>query len=371
MTKKQVIRCISFFICVVILVLSLCDLFELDNTSNYNKRYTTFRDFPKDTVDAVILGTSGIDRYWVPSQAYEEHGITVYPLSIDAFPSWLYKYAIKEALDYQKDIELFIIDVRSFTQSNTNINTMDTRARRFLDVLPPFSLNRIQACLKTMKIRDDVDKSASLLDLSYLFPIIKFHGKWADDDYLVSNNWSNTPHEYLGYHILTKQTVRPKPQTTNGYDPTYFRDLDKYSEQALYDLIEFIREENLNVLFLDTPKVFTKKELGRTNTIYKILEEEKMNLVHFYDENSENTFTVDLDLNTDFYNAGHVNFYGAQKFTKVFAEYLVENHNLKDHRNDEHVKKNWDGVHEQLLIKIAELEEARRLRIEAEAAAQG
>ncbi len=365
MTKKQVIRSISFFVCVVILVLSLCDLFELDNTSNFNKRYETYRDFPDDTVDAVILGTSGIDRFWIPSLGYEEHGMTVYPLSIDAFPSWLYKYAIDEALKYQDDIKLLIIDIRPFTQSNTNINTMDTRARRFLDVLPPFSMNRIKACLTTMKIRDDVDKSASLLDLSYLFPIIKFHGKWADDDYLVSNNWSNTPHEYLGYHILTKATVRPAPQTGEKYQPDNFRNLDKYSEKALYELIDKIREENLNVLFVDTPQVRGgTKEEGRSNTIYKILEEEGMNYVHFYDENSENGFTVDLDLTRDFYNSGHVNFYGAQTFTKFFAEYLIENYNFEDHRNDEHITKNWDGVHERLLVKIAELEEARRLRIE-------
>lgn len=367
MTKKQVIRCISFFICVVILILSLCDLFELDNTSNYNKRYETFRDFPDDTVDAVILGTSGIDRYWIPSLGYEEHGLTVYPLSIDAFPPYHYKYAIEEALHYQEDIELFIIDIRSFTQNNSNIDTMDTRSRRFLDVLPPFSINRIKACFTTMILRKKVDKAASLFDLSYLFPIIKFHGKWADDDYLVSNNWSNTPHEYLGYHILTKQTVRPNPIESIGYDPTYFRDLDQYSEQALYELIDYIREENLNVLFLDTPKAFSAKEMGRTNSVYKILEEEGMDYLHYYDENEEKGFTMDLDLDKHFYNKGHVNFYGAEIFTTIFADYLVENYNLADHRNDEHIKENWDGVHERLLDKIAELEEARRLRLEEEA----
>ena len=72
-----------------------------------------------------------------------------------------------------------------------------------------------------------------------------------------------------------------------------------------------------------------------------------------------------MDLNTDFYNEGHTNYYGAQKFTKVFSEYLVENYDLKDRRNDENVKEHWDGVHDKLLAKIAELEEARRLKEEA------
>ncbi|MEE1504264.1 MAG: hypothetical protein UGF89_08505 [Acutalibacteraceae bacterium] len=364
MTKKQFIRSIAFFLAVGILVLSLCDLFELENTSNFNKRYETYRDFPDDTVEAVLLGTSGIDRYWVPSQAYEEHGITVYPLSVDAFPAWLYKYAIEEALDYQ-DIQLFILDIRPFTQANTSINTMDVRARRFLDALPPFSMNRIQACFKTMEIRDEVDSSASRLDLSYLFPIIKFHGKWSDDDYLIGNNWSALPHEYLGYHILQKATVRPSPQRNRGYRADYFYDLDPYSKETLYELIDYIKENELNVLFIDTPQVRFGKESGRSNTIYKILEEEGMDYLHFYDENSENTFTIDLDLKTDFYNPGHLNFYGATKFTSIFADYLIENYGLEDKRNQEHVKEHWDGVHDRLLEKIAELEEAREQRLAA------
>ena len=196
MTKKQFIRSIAFFMAVAVMVLALCDLFDMDNTYNYNQRYCTYRNFPKDTVDAVILGTSGVDRYWIPSQAYEEYGITVYPLSTDAFPAWLYKYAVDEALRFQ-DVDLLILDIRPFTLEECNINDMDIRARRFLDALTPFSINRIKGCFETMKIRDDVDKSASRLDLSYLFPIIKFHGKWADDDYSIANNWSSVPHEYL------------------------------------------------------------------------------------------------------------------------------------------------------------------------------
>ena len=77
MTKRQFLGAVSFFLIVAIMVFGLCDLFEMENTSNYNKRYYTYRNFPEDTVDAVLLVTSGIDRYWIPSPAYEEYGITV------------------------------------------------------------------------------------------------------------------------------------------------------------------------------------------------------------------------------------------------------------------------------------------------------
>ncbi len=365
MTKKQFISCIAFFLAVAVMVITLCDLFEMDNTSNYNKRYYTYRNLPEDTVDAVVLGTSGVDRYWIPSQAYEEYGITVYPLSTDAFPAWLYKYAVEEALKYQTP-ELLILDIRPFTLDFCDIDDMDVRARRFLDVLPPYSINRILGCFETMKIRDDVDKKASRLDLSYLFPFIKFHGSWSQKNYLVSNNWSNTHHEYLGYNIVDKATVRLAPQENLGYDADLFVDLNEYMEKYLYEFLDYLKEKKLNVLFIDTPQLRLETEAGISNKIYKILAEEGFECIHYYDENSENTFSIDLDLNTDFYNEGHVNFYGATKFTTIFSEYLVENYDLKDRRNEENVKEHWDGVHDRLLAKIAKLEEARDLKEQAE-----
>lgn len=367
MTKKQLIRSIAFFMAVAVMVLALCDLFEMENTSNYNKRYYTYRKFPKDTVDAVVMGTSGVDRYWIPSQAYEEYGITVYPLSTDAFPAWLYKYAVEEALKYQ-DIDLLILDIRPFTLDFCDIDDMDVRSRRFLDALSPFSINRIKGCFETMKIRDEVDKSASRLDLSYLFPIIKFHGKWSQKNYSITKNWSNLPHEYLGYNMVDRVTARPTPQENLGYDADYYVDLNKHIEKYLYEFLDYLKGlKDVEILFIDTPQIRLESEMGISNKIYKILEDEGFNYIHFYDENSETTFSIDLDLNTDFYNEGHTNYYGAKKFTNVFSEYLVENYDLKDRRNDDNVKKHWDGVHEKLLTKIAELEEARRIKEEAAA----
>lgn len=367
MTKKRILGSISFLLIVAIMVFSLCDLFEMENTSNYNKRYYTYRDFPKDTVEAVLLGTSGIDRYWVPSQAYEEYGITVYPLSTDAFPAWLYEYAVEEALRYQ-DVELLILDIRPFTMTKLTKDEMDVRSRRFLDVIPQFSINRIKGCFTTMAIREKVDSSSSLFDLSYLFPIIKYHSKWSDKKYLIENNWSNYPHEYLGFHIMDSITARPTPQKYRPYDAELYYELDPTIEKCLYDFLDYLKEKELNVLFVDTPQIRYDDETGRSNTIYRILEEEGFDYIHYYEENDVNNFSIDLDLATDFYNAGHSNFYGATKFTDVFAKYLVENYDLQDRRNDENVKEHWDGVHDKLLAKIAELEEARAEKEEKEAA---
>ena len=116
-TKKQIMRFIAFSLCVCIMLTALCEVFELSDNLSYTKALNKYRDLPEDTVDAVWVGTSGVHRYWIPSQAYEDYGITVYPFSVNAMPTWLFTNAIDEVYAYQNP-ELIIIDVRAYAQNN-------------------------------------------------------------------------------------------------------------------------------------------------------------------------------------------------------------------------------------------------------------
>ncbi len=360
MTKKQILRSIAFFLVVAIMVITLCDVFELENTSNQNKRFYTYRTLEENTVDAIILGTSGIDRFWIPSQAYEEYGMTVYPLATDAMPAWLYVPLIKDALTYQ-DLSLIVIDIRSFGQKNEDIAKMDIRARRVLDAMSTFSVHRIEAAFKTMSVRDQVDKSASELDLSYIFSVIKYHGKWKDDDFRIEKNLGPKEHNYLGFFLTEKASITKADLNLKGYDPNHYVDLDPLSLEALYELIDFAKEEDLNLLFIDTPQIRKDFEAGRSNSVYRILEEEGMDYLHYYSPDTESGISSELnfDYENDFYNTGHVNYYGAVKFTDALSRYFADNYNLPDRRDDEAVKKDWDGVQEALVERITKMEKSK------------
>lgn len=359
MTKKQFLRSIAFFLVVAIMIFTLCDLFEIENTTTASRRFYSYRQLTDDTVDAVIIGTSGSDRYWIPTQGYEEYGIALYPLCTDAFPSWLYIHAIEDALSYQ-DVKLFVLDIRPFGQDNDNLNTMDVRARRLLDVMSPFSVNRFKAAITTIKTRVEANPTTDMFDLSYFFSFIKYHSKWEDEDYSFSDNFGSKAHDYMGFFVSRKATVLQTKLDKKTYDPDTKLDLDPISKKALYELIDYIKANDLEVLFVDSPQIRGNKETGRSNTVYEILEKEGMNYISYYSENSDNGFIIDLDTDTDFYNAGHVNFYGATKFTEHLAAYINENYDLPDRRTDENAVAEWDGVHEKLLDKIKELENAKK-----------
>lgn len=354
MTKKQFIRSIAFFMVVAMMLFTLCDLFETEETKTSSRRFYKYRNLAEDSVDAVILGTSGTDRYWIPTQAYEDYGIALYPLATDAFPSWLYIHAIEDALSYQ-DIKLFLIDIRPFGQDNISADTMDVRARRYLDVVSPFSINRFKAALTTIEKRAEADKTAEKFDLSYFLSFIKYHSKWEEDNFSVSKNLIQNPHEYMGFFVSSKVTVKSQKITPKAYLDHKLA-LDPISEDALYELIDYIKENDIEVLFVDTPQSRGKKETGRAHTVYEILEKEGLNYISYYSEDLQNPFIIPLDVNKDFYNNGHVNYYGATKFTTHLAKYIDENYDLPDRRNDPIASSEWNGVHQDLLNQIKQLE---------------
>lgn len=355
MTIKQAIRSVAFLLVCAVMALFLCDVFEQENTQNNDRRMYSYRNLEKNSIDAFIMGTSGVDRYFISSKAYEDYGMTVYPFSSDALPCWLYTELLDEALSYHTP-ELIILDIRAFVQDNNRMGTMDVRARRILDTMPIYSINRLKAAFKVMRIMETVDENAPLIDFSYLFSFIKYHGKWKEDDFTFLNNLGEEEHEYLGFYIDEEKTVRKRKVSCVPWDPYAQFELDPLSQTELHRVIEYIKKKNLNVLFIDTPQANTLLRMGRANTIYGILESEGIPYIEFNSTDTDNFMTVDLDFKNDFYDARHVNFYGAQKFTDVFAKYLNDNYDFPDHRGDEKIAKRWDGVYDELCLKIKELE---------------
>ena len=351
MTKKHIVRVVAFFAVFCVMVGGLCDLFELENNSNYDKRFTTLRKFADDTIDAVWIGTSGADRYWIAAKAYEQYGMTVYPLSSDAMPTWLFTNVIDEVYTYQ-DPRLILIDLRAFGQDNNKASTMDARARRVLDAMNFFSINRIKTAFKTMKTVHETFEDESRWDPSYLLSFIKYHSKWSEEDYSFDQNIGNREHKYAGFFINKTLSVQVKPQKPAAYDWELRAPLDPTAEASLYELLDYIEKKQLKVLFVDTPQFKDPTEMGRANTVYDILDEHGVEYVHFFTERPDGAFTIELDGQTDFYDDGHVNYKGAEKFTDAFAAYLNETYKFPDRRKQPEVAEYWDGKYEMIVERI-------------------
>lgn len=349
MTKKELIRMIAFGLVVCLMLGFLCDLFENENHKNYDQRIYTYRTFDKGTVDAVYIGTSGVDRYWIAAKAYEDYGMTVYPLSTDGMPSWLYVDMLEYALTYQ-DPELILLDVRAFCQNNVmegfRPKTMDIKAHRVLNAIPWLSPLWFKVAFKTMKLIHSVDETQPRFNLSLLLSFVRFHQAWQDAGLSIfERNLGSRLHEFCGYYMHPSTTTLKTPMEYFMFDDTVQDKMDGLSDAAFYETIKYAREKGIKILFVDSPQIAEPHEMLRANYIYEKLDEMGIDYVTYYQSGEEGPFTLDLDLEKDFYNPSHVNYFGAVKFTDALAAYLDENYDLPDRRNDPAAQKYWDGVY--------------------------
>lgn len=354
MTKKEFGRGIAFLLAACVLLLGLCEVFELNDTTNIATRFKTFGDLNENTVDAVWIGTSGVDRFWVSPKAYEEYGMTVFPLASDGMPSWLFTNVIDEICENQSP-ELIILDMRAFRQDNVDAPVAEVRARRILDAMDFFSVNRFKAALKTMDIIHRIDEDASSFDLSFLLSYIKYHSMWEDEDFFIAESTSKKRHSYMGFYMNSSKSLASVENQDVVFAQDSYEPLDPISVDSLYEVLDYAERKGINLLFMGTPEMLSDTEIGQVNTLTRMLDEAGADYIHYYEPSEDGGFLLipDLDPDSDFYDENHVNYYGAEKFTAAFAAYLDEHYDFADRRADEAAASQWDGVYQKVVDRIA------------------
>lgn len=340
----------------VALLYFLCRLFKIDN-SQMTRRLTTFQNLEENTVDAIYVGSSAVDRYWIGAKAYEEYGMTVYPLSTDGMMCWLMDNMIVECYKTQTP-KLIILDMRPFAASdNVSFALNDARVRRVTEELDLFSSNRLSAVKESLGYMSEMyPDDTNKWDVSYYLPFIKFHSKWSEDGFTLSQ--LTTPEsKYLGFYVKDTKSIKKKKLSDPVY-VDYELPLFDCEEKALNDLLDYLDTLDCEVLFIDNPHVVSEETAARLNTVMKTVSERGYKYLNL-NADYETSHLNGIDFKTDFYNNGHVNYYGAEKYTEYLAEYLNENYNLPDRRNEEAVKKDWDGVYDFIKSKIESFEKAK------------
>ena len=102
-------------------------------------------------------------------------------------------------------------------------------------------------------------------------------------------------------------------------------------------MIDVSKENNIPFVVMITPYVVTPEEQGYFNYVEDICMEEGVTYIDFnkmYDE-------LSLDFSTDMAEKVHLNFSGTKKLTEYLGNYIVNNYDIPDHREDEKYS-SWD-----------------------------
>lgn len=341
-TAGRVIKVSGFLLILLLLFLFFTYLFR---NTDHNARMNVLDFYEEETeLDAVVIGASSIYRYWDPMGAWQEEGIATRNYSVSSMDAATYLPAIQDICRSQKP-EVIVVDARRFRQLK-GTNQVTLGARNMLDSLDYdlFRLKSVHYYCKTMEIpwKDALSLYIDLIQYHDNYDALTAKLNWQ----LADNRSGNDQIErqtFKGYAISSDYTIYEDPSanlTEERSDQT-----GKFI-QLYRELIEYCKENDIQLLLIATPMVITEEESKELNTLSDIA---RSYGVPFLDMNLHYE-EIGLDFAEDFYDPHHVNVLGADKVTKYFAGYLAQEYGLTDHREDA-AYASWDELYEEYSVK--------------------
>lgn len=277
----------------------------LSGAWNHTQKISGFYNEPKNEFDIIYFGSSNTYCSFNPLIMYEKTGIKSYVFATQQQPVWASYAYIKEALKTQTP-KLLVMDVLMFAKNEEYYD--DGVNYSFMDNIP-FSKNKIELARASAPTAED--------QIRLLVNFIKYHPRWSElteEDYTFKRE--NTKDNLKGYVLLDSTFTEAVPPDTSASDTSPVSE-----KELLYfeKIISLSKEHNIPILFVKTPSNATYDEQKIFNAVK--LKAEELN-VKFIDYNKQYD-RIGLIMNEDFYDKSHLNYKGAEKFTKTFSEDIV------------------------------------------------
>lgn len=339
---KEIAATVCFFAIFIYVFVSVTYLFRGDLVSR--KSVVGVKEV--EPLDMIYVGGSAAYCYWEPLKAWNDCGFTSYNVATSGILSESILYYIKNSLKYQTP-KLFVVGVRSFEYYQKDGGT-ESGIRRTSDSLDFFDMDRIRfirSCLSRRTVDTD--------ELSLYLDIMKYHTNYealsSPEAWEMIDNSGEAP--YMGSTIQTNYYYLEEPKL---FQTKSRAELDPNASETLYELLNFCKEKELNVLFVVCPYSISEKDYAIYNTIQDVVSSYGYDFLNTNDYYAE----MELDFSRDFSDKSHVNDYGAEKYTMFLENYIIENFDLPDHRGETQYDR-WNQLYEE----FADQREAGKNRI--------
>ena len=166
MNRRQALRAGIFILLFILITTGLT--YILRTNGDVKDRFTGFYAEPRNSIDAVVIGSSPVYPCIAAPMLYHDTGVRLYPLSSNMQRPVAAQYLIREARKTQ-DPQLFIVEVRMFAAADEDLKGNMAHTRGVTDNLR-YSVNRIRTVGAMVGPEDD--------PLSYYLDIFKNHSNW-------------------------------------------------------------------------------------------------------------------------------------------------------------------------------------------------
>lgn len=296
--------------------------------------YNAFDSLERDTVDAVFIGTSATSRYFVPGVAYEQDGLASFVIAPPQTPAILYDNII-DLVEQTQSPKLYVIELRNVMGGYDAVN--EVAVRKTTDSIKLTKPQRYQMIDEALAVMRKQAPKGSYDDsrLDYYLPIVKYHSRLTStskkeridlDDLLLKEPYNTMQGYQASAPVLDQASQKPGDYQTSSSV------LDDDVKEILDGLLDYCDKLDADVLFTIAPYSMSADESQTANAVADYVEARGFDCLNCNAD--EIVDEIGLDWNDDFYNNHHVNYVGAQKYTRYLSKYLMKRYGLEDHSGD-------------------------------------
>lgn len=356
---KIFLKCIKWCVFLVILVFLVqraalaVQVYGTDQAEP-DRRACLFFELPKDTVDCLFIGTSHVYCSFIPQRIYEQSGITSASLATSSQSYQNTYWLLKEALRYQKP-KVVVMDIHSVTSAvDEQVQNFRLHYTSGISAMPDISLNKLRAFYDIRTSGIGWSENMTKYDAFGLLEYKNEYQRARNSVRELINLVIEPVREYRTFGFYPTTTVYPMEELVPNLETENY--LDFYTTQEyeyLSKIYELLKEEGIELLLTRAP--YTMPEFDDYQLNRQALEWAKASGIPVVDyfELIQNG-TIDIDLQTDFRDADHLNYLGAKKATDYMITYLEENYSLENHKGDkkyrlwEEMEYDYETVEEQV-----------------------
>ena len=324
---KSIILFVIKLIVVIFILVVINRLFMPKYISeNQDGRITQEYYKEKLNTDVLFVGSSTVYSGVSPVTLWKDYGITSYTRSNSSQTLWISYYMIEEAIKRNKP-QLVVQDV-GFIKYDDNY-AEEACTRKSLDGMK-WSSSKVNC------INESMSEDENFID--YVFPIFRFHSRWkelTEEDYKSVFYTGTVSHNG---HLVNKNKS-PELVEHDGYAPKDDTRLGNRNLEYLEKIIKLCQENDVQIMLIKVPSYSDNWSYDYDAQIGEVADKYGVVYNNFDDESE----LIGLDYRNDSPdNGSHLNSYGAEKFSKYFGSYILENYDVDNHASDEKYITVWN-----------------------------
>lgn len=282
-------------------------------------------EYYKDPSDheVIFIGDCEIYENFSTITLWEEYGITSFMRGSAQQLIWNSYYLLEDTLRYETP-KVVVFNVLSLKYNEPQSEAYN---RMSIDGME-WSMAKVNNILASMTEEEHF--------IEYVFPLLRYHGRWSeltDDDFEHLFSKELVTHNGYYMRVDTKpQGEFPSPRPLTDYT------LGEKAMEYLQKMADLCEEHGVELVLIKAPTEYPHWYEQWDAQVVDFAEENDLVYINYIPLQEE----IGLDMSQDTYDAGlHLNTQGAEKMSRYFGQWLVENYDLTDYRDNAEYQNIW------------------------------